>query len=598
MKRGEVLLGALVSCLEILDLKLAILFAQHGDFFHNAAFCFGRIAGLEPEFLHLRQDTEHASEVAENFLEARRVIVPAGKHGEAGTPRGTAFESEVAAHHRVTAFGLNGILVPNKTQEIVPVVGAWAAVQDRFHVLETVEGAPGLEISLFPGAVLQVRMMSQFMLGIVEVEIRVHPLAAAQHVEVVHGAGQRHEDEKRGVVRADLVHEEFQIAADGIDSVEREADDVADMSGNVGIAVGLNELAIFADLLLLLAGGGEVAGIHALHADEDVQATGLAGLVDEVLDFPGEDVDLHHESHGNFFLGAQANEDVENGFPILVAGKIVVGEEIEGDAVFVVVAANGLGNVLRGAETHFAALNVDDGAEGAFERAAAAAIEGAKIGSGELAEIFPANGGDGLGVEVGLVVQEIVERLQAAVNGIVQQVAPGFFDLPFDDGNTRVQELLYIGRDIREKGEIAADMEPADQNGKAGAPKGVSKIASAGELIGLHADKAHDAFGETPALGTADALDGDFVHSFIEQVNLYLPGVAQTLLPDNVFGEPGETRERVARKNAAKMAHHITVIIILGRLDEIEVKGFAHFTGRDRDQIRGRSEAGATLQSW
>src|SRR5208283_1089641 len=118
MKRGEVLLGALVSCLEILDLKLAILFAQHGDFFHNAAFGFGRIAGLEPEFLHLRQDAAPAPEIAENFLEAGRVIVPAGKNREAGTPRGTAFEAEVAAHHRVAAFGLNGVLVPNETQEI------------------------------------------------------------------------------------------------------------------------------------------------------------------------------------------------------------------------------------------------------------------------------------------------------------------------------------------------------------------------------------------------------------------------------------------------------------------------------------------------
>ena len=50
------------------------------------------------------------------------------------------------------------------------------------------------------------------------------------------------------------------------------------------------------------------------------------------------------------------------------------------------------------------------------------------------------------------------------MNGIVQQIAPGFFDLPFHDGDTRVQELLYIGRDIREKGEVAADVEAADEH--------------------------------------------------------------------------------------------------------------------------------------
>ena len=53
-----------------------------------------------------------------------------------------------------------------------------------------------------------------------------------------------------------------------------EADDVADVCRDLGIAVGLNELAVFADLILLLPGGGEIAGIHALHADEDVQAAG------------------------------------------------------------------------------------------------------------------------------------------------------------------------------------------------------------------------------------------------------------------------------------------------------------------------------------
>ena len=128
----------------------------------------------------------------------------------------------------------------------------------------------------------------------------------------------------------------------------------------------------------------------------------------------------------------------------------------------------------------------------------------------------------------------------------------------------------------------------------------MSEITGARELIGLHTNEADDGLGETPALGTADALYRDFVDGFIEQVNLDVPGVAQALLPDQIFGEPGKTRERVARKNAAKMAHHIAVIIILGRLDEIEVKSFAHFTGQSRDQIRGweRSRAQAVMLSY
>src|SRR5208282_4360961 len=112
-------------------------------------------------------------------------------------------------------------------------------------------------------------------------------------------------------------------AAYGVHGVERETDDVADMRGDFRIAVGLNELAVFADLILFLSGGGQISGIHALHTDEDVDATGLTGLGDKVFDLPGEDVNLHHESHGDFFVGAQTNQGVEDSFPVFVAGKIV-----------------------------------------------------------------------------------------------------------------------------------------------------------------------------------------------------------------------------------------------------------------------------------
>ena len=71
--------------------------------------------------------------------------------------------------------------------------------------------------------------MRHFMLRIVQIEIGVHPFAAAHHVQMIHGAGKRHKDEKRGMVRANFVHEEFQVAANGVDGVKRKADDVADV---------------------------------------------------------------------------------------------------------------------------------------------------------------------------------------------------------------------------------------------------------------------------------------------------------------------------------------------------------------------------------
>src|SRR5271166_4381799 len=75
------------------------------------------------------------------------------------------------------------------------------------------------------------------------------------------------------------------------------------------------------------------------------------------------------------------------------------------------------------------------------------------------------------------------------------------------------------------------------------------------------------------------------------------PGIAQAVLFDHIFRQPGKTRERVARENAAEMAHHITVIIILGRLDEIEVKCLSHCTGQAATRSAVGSEAGETQQS-
>jgi hypothetical protein len=46
------------------------------------------------------------------------------------------------------------------------------------------------------------------------------------------------------------------------------------------------------------------------------------------------------------------------------------------------------------------------------------------------------------------------------------------------------------------------------------------------------------------------------------------------------------------------MAHHIAVIIILRRLDEIEVKGFAHYAGPCRDPIRAWERSRKDHSSW
>ena len=102
----------------------------------------------------------------------------------------------------------------------------------------------------------------------------------------------------------------------------------------------------------------------------------------------------------------------------MVAGEIVIGKEVESHALFAIIATDGIGDAISGAEAHFASLNVDDGAERAVKRAAAAAIESSEIGSDEFPKIFLVHYWNGLVVEIRFLLEEIVYGFQAAVDGI------------------------------------------------------------------------------------------------------------------------------------------------------------------------------------
>src|SRR6516225_3842236 len=343
----------------------------------------------------------------------------------------------------------------------------------------------------------------------------MHPLAATQHVQMVDGARQGSQHKERGMVRLDLFGEEFHVAPDGIYGVEGEAEDIADVGGNPAVAISLDEVAILLDLILLLASGRKVARVDAFHADKNGHAAGLARLGDKILNLPGKHINLHHELDGYFFFLAKADEVVEDSFPVFVASEIIVGEKVEGNAVFVIVAANCFGDVLGGAEAHLAALHVDDGAES---------------GGGELAEILLADGGNRFRVEVRLAVKKIVQGLEAAVNCVEQQVAPGFLDFALDDRDARVHQFLDVVGNVGQEREVSADVEAADQDRESGAAEGMGQIASAGELVRLHTDQTDDGFCAIPELGATDALDRNFVDRFVEEMHSDIPGVAEALL--------------------------------------------------------------------
>jgi hypothetical protein len=121
-------------------------------------------------------------------------------------------------------------------------------------------------------------------------------------------------------------------------------------------------------------------------------------------------------------------------------------------------------------------------------------------------------------------------------------------------------------------------VEAADQNGESGAAEGVGQIASAGELVGLDTHEADDSFRAMPELGAADALDRNFVDGFVEEMDFDVPGIAEAPMLDKVFGEPGEASEGVAGEHATPMANNVTIVVVLGGLDQVEIESLHNNT--------------------
>ena len=87
-----------------------------------------------------------------------------------------------------------------------------------------------------------------------------------------------------------------------------------------------------------------------------------------------ERVHLDHQLEAQAVALAQRDQPVEDRLPVPVAREVVVGDEEAPHALRQVAPDDRL-DVVRGAPAGDPALHVDDGAEAALERAAAAGIE-------------------------------------------------------------------------------------------------------------------------------------------------------------------------------------------------------------------------------
>ena len=108
-----------------------------------------------------------------------------------------------------------------------------------------------------------------------------------------------------------------------------------------------------------------------------------------------------------------------------------------------------------------AALHVDDRAERALERAAAPGVEAGHGPAGALDAARPAGSGSAR-FERRQVVHVIVERLQLAGVGVAQHASSRPSASPANRLTPSACASLQVGRNLRQHGEAARDMEAAD----------------------------------------------------------------------------------------------------------------------------------------
>ena len=213
------------------------------------------------------------------------------------------------------------------------------------------------------------------MLGVVLVHVGVHCDPLAMENLVILRARQRRQAEELHHVDRQLALDDGNVAPDGFGRVVWEPEDVARVGDRTHGLPGEQELAILGDLVLSFLGGDQRIGIDAFDPDEDAIHARLRTLFDEVRNLVAQRVDLDHQIDADAVLRAQLDDAVEDGLPVLVAGEVVVGDE-EAVNAFRPVLPNDVLDVVRRAASRFPSLHVDDGAERALVRAAAAGIEG------------------------------------------------------------------------------------------------------------------------------------------------------------------------------------------------------------------------------
>jgi hypothetical protein len=284
-----------------------------------------------------------------------------------------------------------------------------------------------------------------------------------------------------------------------------------------------------------------------------------------------ERVDLDQERKLDAFLQPQVDQAVEDFFPILVPGEIVVGNKETVQPLGHVLADKAL-HIVRGTPARLASLDVDDCAERTLEWATASRVK-ARHRACRPDRANRRNERQRLIFDVREVRHEIVKRLELLRVSIVEHHLHPPFRFSGKERNAHRLRPMHIGIVPAHHAQNSRDMEPADPHLDSAIYQTLRQVERMRELVRLHPDQHHHSRARVLD-HPRQFLRPDPRVRLIERMNLDLHIRSERMPLLTIPRQPINRRQRVRRNRRSEPLDHITVVIVVRRLYENQAKAF------------------------
>ena len=282
-------------------------------------------------------------------------------------------------------------------------------------------------------------------------------------------------------------------------------------------------------------------------------------------------VDLDGETDLQALVLAQFDQPVEEGLPISISGKVVVGDKEPSD-VLSQILADYLLQIVRRPESAFASLDIDDRAERALIRAATSEVDG-RDRPGVAPHMFLRTQRYRLIGQIGQVRHMIVERLQFALPSVDQDFIEARI-LGFAGEQADPQVLRFTQRHMHfiEHGDAARDVESANTHRITPRPELAPDIHRSGKLVALDPDQGD----QRPSAGTLDVSHDtawpDAAVGLVDDFDPDLGVFAEDLAGSAVLGDAIQAGQGVRRNRGPQPLNRIAIIVVVRRLDHYDIE--------------------------